>query len=1051
MNGMKNAKLKKLVKIMTLSAFLLMMGVWTASARGGDSQESLEPAQSKTRITGTVVDLTGEPVIGANIMEKGVTANGTVTDADGKFSLSVSDNAVLQISYIGYITQEISVSSAGGKSLTVRLTEDTQALEEVVVVGYGTQKKVTLTGAVSAISNQDLVKAPVSNISKAIVGRLPGVRVTDRGGDPGAVADVDIRGFGSPLILVDGIEQAGFQIDPNEIESISVLKDASAAIYGVKAGNGVMLITTRKGTGGKAKITYNGSFGWQNFSKLPDLINASEYAESVNENALNHGNAPIYSAEDLQKFKAGTEDGYRNYDWLDFFTRPNAPQTQHNLNASGGNESVNYFTSFGYTKQGTMMAGGNSGFDRYNFRSNISAKIARYLTAEVQIGGRIENRDVPKTIIGVIHMILPITSPYANDANHAYFQGLPGAYNYLADLHSDVAGYDRSRYKHFNGQFSLKYDMPFVEGLSAKLLFSYLGSLKESKNFGKTYYLYAYDKTADTYNKAYTVNSPASLTRRDDIGTQNFLQFRLDYNRVFAQKHTVSAFFAYEQREDLTDYVSAYRQFDIDALDQLNAGRDLNKTNEGSQSELANVSFIGRLNYDYLSRYMVNLTFREDGSAKFYKDKRWGFFPGVEAAWRLSEEAFLKDNTSGLSNLKLRLSYGKMGDDRDYDGERDRVAAFQYLTGYNYPGSTSYMLGSDVTKSVVSKGLANENFTWLTSEIYNAGVDASWRNGLLEASLDVFYRKRDGLLAYRSVSLPNTFGASMPQENLNSDDYRGFELTLGHTNQVQDFRYSIKGNMSLTRAKNRYIEQNDPVNSYLYWKNNRSDRWTNIAYGYNCVGQFQSFDDINSWAVQDGNGNTTLLPGDLKFEDLDGDGVINDNDVQPIGRNNTPEIYYGFDITADWKGFDFSVLMQGATHYTRRMYNAMEAPLFNTGTSLKIFMDRWHRADPFDPDSEWIPGKYPSTYATGKTNNMRYSTWNVVNSYYFRVKNVELGYTFPKQWIAKAGLSNLRLYVSGNNVHTFDNLPIGDPELPDSRYELLPALKVWNLGMNVTF
>jgi hypothetical protein len=257
--------------------------------------------------------------------------------------------------------------------------------------------------------------------------------------------------------------------------------------------------------------------------------------------------------------------------------------------------------------------------------------------------------------------------------------------------------------------------------------------------------------------------------------------------------------------------------------------------------------------------------------------------------------------------------------------------------------------------------------------------------------------------------------------------------------------------MSLTRAKNRYIEQNDPVNSYLYWKNNRSDRWTNIAYGYNCVGQFQSFDDISNWAVQDGNGNTTLLPGDLKFEDLDGDGVINDNDVQPIGRDNTPEIYYGFDITADWKGFDFSVLMQGATNYTRRMYNAMEAPLFNSGTSLKIFMDRWHRADPFDPNSEWIPGKYPSTYATGKENNMRYSTWNVVNSYYFRVKNVELGYTFPKQWITKAGLSSLRLYVSGNNVQTFDNLPIGDPELPDSRYELIPALKVWNLGVNVTF
>ncbi|MDR2774080.1 MAG: hypothetical protein LBC19_04940 [Tannerella sp.] len=261
--------------------------------------------------------------------------------------------------------------------------------------------------------------------------------------------------------------------------------------------------------------------------------------------------------------------------------------------------------------------------------------------------------------------------------------------------------------------------MPFVKGLSAKLLFSYLGNLKETKDFSKEYHLYSYDRTTDTYNITYTGNSPSALTRRDDIGEQNFLQFRLDYNRIFAQKHTVSAFVAYEQREDLTDFLSAYRQFDIDALDQINAGRDLNKTNAGSQTETANVSFIGRLNYDYLGKYMINLTFREDGSAKFYQNNRWGFFPGAEMAWRISEESFLKDSHHILSNLKLRLSYGKTGD--------DRVAAFQYLTGYNYPGSASYIFGSNVVKSVVSKGLPNEQFTWFTSEIFNGGIDAAYK------------------------------------------------------------------------------------------------------------------------------------------------------------------------------------------------------------------------------------------------------------------------------------------------------------------------------------
>jgi TonB-linked SusC/RagA family outer membrane protein len=1041
MKGMQNAKRKRLVQIMMLFTFLFLTGIGTANAHGGDSSETLKVQQSKSRITGMVVDQTGESVIGANIVEKGVASNGTISDINGNFTLEVTPGATLTVSFIGYRTQEVATGTQ--THINITLAEDTQTLEEVVVVGYGTQKKMTLTGSIATLSNQDLVKAPVSTISKAIVGRLPGVRVVDRGGDPGSDATVDIRGFGSPLILVDGIQQSGFQIDPNEIESISILKDASAAIYGVKAGNGVMLITTRKGTGGKAKITYNGAYGWQNLASYPEVINALEYAESMNEDALNRGMALIYTPEDLQKFREGTEVGYRSYEWFNIITRPNAPQTQHNLNVSGGNETFQYFTSVGYVNQSSQYRENNAGFERYNVRSNISAQIAQYLTAEVQLSGRIEKRNLVKSGMNAVIQVLPIFSPWANDDNPAYFQRTTFGVNHAITLHPDLTGYNRESNKLFNGQFSLKYDVPFIEGLSAKALFSYLGNLREGKDFLKEHNLYTYDRSTDTYAVSYTANSPSSLTRRDDIGEQNFLQFRLDYNRTFAQRHTISAFVAYEQREDRSNYLSAYRQFDIDALDQINAGRDLNKTNEGSQSEAANVSFIGRLNYDYLSRYMINLTFREDGSAKFHRDSRWGFFPGVELAWRISEESFLKDRFTDLSNLKLRLSYGKTGD--------DEVNAFQYLTGYTYPAGTSYIFGSDVVRGLISKGLPNEQFTWYTSEIFNAGIDAAYRNGLLEASLDVFYRKRDGLLATRIESLPNTFGASLPQENLNSDDYRGFELTLGHRHQVQDFRYSVRGNMSFTRSRNRYIEQNDPINSFLYWRDNRSYRWNNLTYGYVCVGQFNNQEDINTWAVQDGAGNTTLLPGDLKFKDLDGDGVINDRDIQPIGRSNTPEIYYGIDLTAAWKGFDLSVLLQGATHYSRHMTNAAAYPLFNSGTSLKILMDRWHRVDPFDANSDWIPGKYPSTYATGKANNTRVSTFYNLNSYYARVKNVELGYTLPKAWIHKAGINNLRFYVSGNNVLTFDNLPYGDPEAASATGFGYPSIKIWNMGVNITF
>ena len=594
--------------------------------------------------------------------------------------------------------------------------------------------------------------------------------------------------------------------------------------------------------------------------------------------------------------------------------------------------------------------------------------------------------------------------------------------------------------------------MPFIPGLSAKVMFSYLTKVEETKNFQKEFYLYSHDQASDKYNKVFTGNSPSALYRKDYTSEQNLLQFSLNYNRSFMDKHNISALFLYEQREDLDDYVSAYRQFAIDALDQINAGMDKNKTNNGVESELANVSFVGRINYDYMSKYLFEFAFREDGSAKFYKNNRWGFFPSVSAGWRLSEEAFIKNNTSIIDNLKLRASYGVMGDDQalDRDGNAT-VKAFQYLTGYNYPGGTNYIFGSDVINSVITKGLANLDYTWLTSKIVNVGIDASLWNRMLEVNFDVFYRKRDGLIAYRSGSLPNTFGASFPQENLNSDDYRGFELVLGHTNKIGDWTYSVKGNMSFTRIKDRHIEQADPISSYTNWRNNRSDRWQNMEFGYKYVGQFQNQEEINNWAVQDGAGNTTLMPGDLKFEDFNGDGVINEYDLQPIGRSNTPEIYFGLDLSASWKGFDLSILMQGATNYSTRMDGIMGYALFNGSSALECFMDRWHRADLYDPNSEWIPGKYPSTYNSGKESNKRTSTFNTISSYYLRVKNLEFGYTFPSKWMSQAGISNLRLYVSGNNLLTFDNLPFGDPEAPSSDRILYPQLRIWNVGVNVTF
>jgi TonB-linked SusC/RagA family outer membrane protein len=1012
------------------------------------------------KITGRVVDDLGEPVIGANVTVKGTT-NGTITGIDGDFILEVSSGAILRVSYIGYLTSEIAVGSQS--VFHIVLTEDTRKLDEVVVVGYGTQRKVTVTGSVSSIGTDEIVQAPVSNISNALAGRLPGIRVQNSGGIPGSEATVDIRGFGKPLILVDGIEQPGFQIDPNEIESISALKDASAAIYGVKAGNGVLLITTKKGTMSKPRITYNGSVGFQNLTSYPDVVNAAQYAELIDEDAINRGNDPIYGPEKLALFKEGKQEGYKSYNWKDILIRSNAPQTQHNINVNGGSEDVIYFASIGYLNQEGLYATKDLGFSRYNFRSNVTAKIARYLTTEVQLGGHIENKHAPYDdddyITFGITRIYPTFSPYANDMNEAYY-GLTNYQNPLARADTDVSGYKREKRKLFNGSFALTYDMPFVPGLSAKVLFSYLTKIEEYKTLGKEFYLYSYDPANNAYNKVFTGNAPSHIRRKDYTSEQNLLQFSLNYKRSFLDKHNVSALLLYEQREDLDDYVEAYRQFAIDVLDQVNAGMDKNKDNGGMESEMANVSFVGRINYDYRSKYLFEFAFREDGSAKFYKDNRWGFFPSVSAGWRISEESFVKDKVSFIDNLKLRASYGIMGDDRGLDRYgNETVRAFQYLAGYRYPGDKNYIFGNDVIKGVNAKGLSNLSYTWLKTKIVNIGVDISLWNRLLEANVDVFYRKRDGLVATRALSLPNTFGSQLPQENLNSDDYRGFEIVLGHTNQIHDFVYSVKGNMSFTRIKDRHVEKADPINSYTYWRNDLwqdennkySDRWQNILYGYKCVGQFYNQEEINNWAVQDGAGNTTLIPGDLKYEDYNGDGIINDYDVQPVRRNNIPEIYFGLNLSAQWKGFDLSLLMQGATNYSVYMSGAMGYPLFNGSTALEIFMDRWHRADLYDPNSEWIPGKYPSTYNSGKESNKRISTFNMINAYYLRVKNVELGYTFPKPWMNKAGIDNLRLYFSGNNLLTFDNLPFGDPEAPSRDRILYPQLRIINVGVNITF
>jgi TonB-linked SusC/RagA family outer membrane protein len=1033
--------MKKLIKLVLCGVLMSLCGTLVA----------------QNVITGGVTDAGGEPLPGATIAVKGTTI-ATVSGIDGSYSITVpGGDAVLVFSFIGCITQEVPVG--GRTDIRVTLAESATSIEEVVVVGYGTQKRETLTGSVVAVSGAKLLKTPSSSLSRSLAGRLPGVRVRDQGGRPGEDAVVDIRGFKSgagALIIVDGIEQAGFHIDPNEVESISVLKDATAAIYGNNASGGVILITTKQGVTGEPRIRYSGSVGFQNFTVYPEMVNAAQFAELTDESDINRGIDPAnvtYGAANVQKYREGTDPAYRSYDWADILLRENAPMVQHNLSARGGTEKIKYFASLGYLNQTALYSASDMGFERYNFRTNLSAKIAERLTFDAQLGGNIQQSHGPYIDDGTIYGggiqgTHPDLSPWANDDEQIHYSNPGNRWNPLATMNEEVAGYNKNERFLINGQFTLKYDLPFVEGLSLKTLYSYRLQTNVARRFAKEFFQYSYDRLTDTYAVAQTVNTPSNLTREDNQSKEYLWRFSADYSRKFAEKHNVSATLVYEQKENLYEFLSAYRTFDIDALDQINAGaKNSSLDNGGGQSESASASFIGRINYDYEQRYLLTLLARYDASSKFDKDHRWGLFPGVLVGWRISEETFIKDNTSIIDNLKLRLSWGKMGDVSGVNG-------FSYLTGYTYPGASNYYFDSaSPVTSLDATGLANPTLTWPESAIYNAGVDFSLWSRKLEGSVDVFSRRQTGTPATRILSLPNTFGVDMPQENLNSTETRGFELMLGHTNEINDVWYSIQGNLTWARTKNKYIEQASPIDSYANWNGNwgegqygnQSERWANIVYGYKCVGQFWYQSEINEWAVQDGNGNRTLMPGDLKYEDLNGDHVIDERDIQPIGRTADPELYFGLDLAAEWKGFDLSVLFTGAALYS------LDIPSFalnNGGSAYTAYLDRWRRVDPYDPNSAWIPGKYPSSYAGGKTSNTRTSDFNIVPMYYVRLKSLELGYSFPKKWLEPLRINDVRVYVSGTNLFSIDPHPFSDPETPGWYY---PITKIWNIGVNLTF
>ncbi|MDR3267816.1 MAG: TonB-dependent receptor [Tannerella sp.] len=1047
---------------------------------------SIQPSQpAKEKITGTVVDVNGEPIIGANVVEKGTT-NGNITDVDGKFSLSVSDNAVLQISFIGYITQEISAVSGGGggKPLIIKLIEDNQALEEVVVVGYGTQKKVTLTGAVANIKSEKIVTTKATNIQNALSGKIAGVQNISVEGEPGQFTNIfQIRGMGTPLYVIDGVPRDNFvKLDPNEVESISVLKDAAAAIYGVRAANGVVLVTTKKGqTDGKFQMEYTGYYGQVHIVNPGEAMTASEHMRIVNEDAFNAGNPAVFSEETIQSYLNGTK---KETDWMQVMRA--SPQTYHNINASGGTEKLNYYTSFGFNKEYGAWKSGDLNYQRFNLRSNVTAQLAKGLKAEVLLNLMSDAKNRPSGL----DTYRVFQSMWVNDpAGEYYANGNPDYPTVAGGRHpeiitdADKSGYLNIAQRVVNTNMALEWDIPGVKGLKARGMYGYDYNVYNNKQFQKKYYGYTYDSGTDAYLST-TLSAPSFVKRSYVEYINTLLQLSLSYTGTFNKVHNVSGNVIYEEGEREADNFSAQRNLTMDVLDQLFTGdastqqagmntagiNDLTVHN-GTVYHNSSKSFIGRFTYDYNSKYLAEFGFRFDGSSKFASGRQWGFFPSASAGWRIAEEAFIKDNDAlkFINNLKIRGSYGIMGDDAD-------ASNYQFLTGYTYP-SGGYVVNGTYENASVTTGLPNKLLTWYESKFKNIGLDADLWGGLLGVVFDIYRRDRSGLMARRNASIPGIVGITLPQENLNSDMTQGIELTLSHLNRIGDFSYNISGNAALSRTTNKYVEQGEFGNSYLNWRGNSNDRYSNVSWGMNYIGQFQSFDDIwNSGAIYNYGStrqNAIMLPGDLMYEDYNGDGLVDDGDFIPFSTENfeKPILTYGFTIGAEYKGFDLNMVFQGVGMRWSIFGGLYGVP--GTGGSsngIDIFVDRWHRADESNPsvDQEWVPGHFPSMWsARGGQTIIRgaYSSFWMVNSSYLRMKSLEVGYTIPVQWSKIVGLERARIFANAYNLFTLSPMNyFADPEYKPANYvgsspsdfaasngTSYPATKTFNIGVTLTF
>lgn len=996
-------------------------------------------AQIQNGVSGLITDSSGEALVGVSIQIKGTT-NGTITDLDGKFTLNAQQGNILHISYVGYTPQDIKVES--NKQLRIMMEEDLKTLEEVVIVGYGTQKKVNLTGSVSSVTADELASKPVMSTAQALAGLAPGLSVLQTSGRPGQGASVKIRGTGTfskagtdPLVLIDGLSGNIDDVDPNDIQSISFLKDAaSASIYGNRAANGVILIETKKGIQGKTTITYSNSFGWQRPTELPDFLPSWEYADYYNMAMHNMDKQDAYLPEQIQKFKDGSDpDNYSNVNHLKWLLESGSGfQHQHNISIQGGNAATSYNLSIGYRKQEGMTA--KTSNERMTALFSMKSEIAKGLVLNLNINAYNNNYNAPngepQNIDGMIGYAVrqgPIYAGQKSDESFGYQD------NYSPEAWLASESFVKNINRNISASAQLKWDTP-VKGLSL------IGKA------GVNYWT-KYDKAyrANTYFDDSKTVGPATLNVWTANNTYTTFEALATYEKQM-KDHSLKLLLGTSVEQSSNKGLEGYRNtFPNNHLYELGSGNKSTATNNSSLEEYALLSYFGRVNYSLKDRYLLEGNLRYDGSSRFADGHRWGLFPSVSAGWRVSEETFWKDATISdiFDNLKFRASYGVLGN------QNIGVYPYQqtYELGQDYPFGNPATLQS----GALMKTYNNPEITWEKTAITDIGLDFSLFNGRFNGTLDYFYKYTSDILA--PVEVAGIMGRSVGQSNIGAVSNKGIEVNLTYNGQIgRDFKFSISPNF--TWVKNAVEKLANGATEEI--NNNRIvGQPIGIIYGYKTDGLFVDQAEIDASAEQL-VGKSNLKPGYVKYKDISGpdgvpDGKVDAQYDRTVLGSTTPEFYYGLNLSASFKGFDFSALLQGLGGYDRLIGSYMAYAFYNGGQIQRWQADNcWTEANP-DKGA-----KYPRLETLNMNNtNLQTSDYWIRNAGFLRVKNVQIGYTFPKTWTKKVGLENVRVYVSGQNLFSFNSFYKGwDPENEIGTGDApsyYPINSIYSFGFNFKF